>query len=334
MISRLASREQMRVLAAAPDMDGALRQLLETPYRAMIARLLESEAPLSSVERLLVESMVDAYQRTARLFRGPAARLVAEMARSMELDNLKAILRSKTGGDPSVAVQPLLVPLGALSRLPTTDLLRAEAVDGMTSVLAGTPYGRALRDALPRYQAERSLLPLEIALDLSYYRTLWSAVQGLPEPDLRIAARLVGIRFDVLNIEWIIRYRLVYSLSPEEIFNYTLPFGLRIDNTVVRRAASVEGIEQIASVLPEPYRSTLSPMSGAADAVERAELELQRHLVHVSRLALAGYPFHIGAAIAYLWLKEAEVHDLTAILEAKRYRLTGEEITLRLWSVS
>ncbi|MHB8993275.1 MAG: V-type ATPase subunit, partial [Chloroflexota bacterium] len=206
-------------------------------------------------------------------------------------------------------------------------------VETMARNLGSQHYGAVLRSALPRYAAEQSLFPVETALDLHYYRGLWAAVRALPDPDRRVAQHMMGTRYDVLNVDWILRYRLIYRLPPEVIFNYTLPYGRRVDDTAIRRAAPADSVDTIAAAMPEPYRSLLSGLANLPDPLDRAELTLQRYLVRTARSALSGYPFQIGVALAFLWLKEAELHDLRAILEAKRYDRPAEATLTQLWSV-
>ncbi len=331
MISRLLSPERLRAMAASPDLEGVLRLLLGTPYQEVARGVLERGATAEDAERSIVRGLVGAFRRTAFLLGGARAALVVQMARRLELENLKTILRAKARGEAVEAVRPLLIPMEGLSGLPYEELLRGEDVESVARALADTEYGSVLSSALPRYEAEGTLFPVETALDLHYYRRLWQFLAGLSGSDLRVARRMLGIRYDVLNVDWIVRYRLIYRLYPEEIFNYTLPYGWRIDDAVVRRAGPAEALEGIASALPEPYRSLLTGVAGAPDPVERAELVLQRYLVTVARSALSGYPFQIGVALAYLWLKEAEVHDLRSILEAKGYGLPIEAIVDRFW---
>jgi len=334
MISRLLSEAQLRSLAAAPDLEGVLRSLVETPYGAAASWLLERGASLAGAEEMVVTNLVDAYRRTSLLFHGDEAGLIVEIARRLDLDNLKAILRGKARREPPDAVRPLLIPLGRLSELTIEGLLLAEDVEAAADVLSGTEYGRVLRAALPRYAAEGSLFPVEIALDLNYYRRLWRAVEGLSGQDRLLVERMMGSRYDVLNLEWVIRYRLVYALSPEEILNYTLPFGRRVDAEVIRRSAAADAIDGIAAAVPDPYRSLLAGVVAAADPVEAAGLVLQRYLLEVARSALAGYPFHLGIAVAYLWLKDAEAHDLRAVFEGKRYGRAADSIISSMWGVS
>ncbi|MHB8991763.1 MAG: V-type ATPase subunit, partial [Chloroflexota bacterium] len=186
MISRLLTPEMLRGLAASPDLEGVLRLLLGTAYNDRASALLERSTTTTDAERSVAEGLVDAYRRTAFLLEGEQGRLVAEIARRLELENLKTILRAKARGEAAAAVQPLLVPLGSLSDLPLEDLLRAEDVETMARNLGSQHYGAVLRSALPRYAAEQSLFPVETALDLHYYRGLWAAVRALPDPDRRV----------------------------------------------------------------------------------------------------------------------------------------------------
>ncbi len=334
MISRLLTPEQLRALAASPDQESVLRSLQDSPYQDRVSPLLEGPIALPAAERALAESLLEVYRRTAAILGGEQGAFVLEMARRLELDNLKAILRGKVRGEPAAALRPLLLSLGSISHLPTEELLAAEDVEAAASVLDDTDYGRVLRNALPRFSTEGSLFSVEIALDLDYYRRLWLSLERLPAHDKDMAERMMGVRYDLLNVDWIVRYRLVHNLSPEEIYNYTLPYGRRLSGDTIRRAASATTIDGITATLPEPYRSLLSDLANVRDPVEQAGLELQRYLVRVARSALVGNPFHFGLALALLWLKEAEVHDLRAILEGKRYHRTAESIVGRLWGIS
>jgi V/A-type H+-transporting ATPase subunit C len=331
MISRILPPDLLRSLAAAPDLEGALRSLLNTVYEARVTGLLESGATIDGAEIMLASELVRAYRRVIGLYRGGKAALLVQMAKRLELDNLKTILRGKVRGEPQDEISSLLWPLGSLSTLPTQELLLAQDVEAVAASLADTEYRRVMQNALPRYISERSLFPVEVALDLHYYRSLWDTLESLSGQDRSVAGRVMDVRYDLLNIDWIIRYRVIFNLSPEEIYNYTLPYARLIDGETIRSAASAEGIAGIVAVLPEPYRSLLSGPASLPNPVERSSTALQRFLVSTARSALAGYPFHLGVAVSYLWLKEAEIHDLRLLFEGKRYGASTETIIDGMW---
>ncbi len=328
MLGRLFAPQEMRRLLAAPTLDDALRQLAATPYGPALAAA--AQGTLLWAERALESSLVDAYARLIRTLEGAPRALVEEMLRRLEVDNLKAILRGLATGAPADEIRSLLLPLGRWERLEVGQLLAAPGVAEAVRALDRLPYARPLAEALPRYERERSLFPLEVALDLDYYRRLWALAATLPGGDRDSARRVLGARYDVLNVSWLLRFSQLYRLSAQEIFNYTLPYGDRIDDDIMRRAAAAPDIAGLVAALPEPYRALLGPLEGAG--ITRMEAALRRFLWHDAHALLTGYPFQIGAIMAYLYLKEAEVRDLAAILEGKRLGRPPAEIEALLWS--
>ncbi len=334
MISELLSSQQKRSLITSPNLEDAVRQLDSTTYGAELVALPKEGMALLPVEKAFERNLVNAYDRVIRSLDGPPRVLVERMLNRFEVDNLKAILRGVVAGSSPEEVRRNLLPLGRRSQLPLDDLLAARSVAEVIDSLGNLHYARTLRDALERYERERSLFPLEVALDLDYYRHLWSAVEALSPSDRAVASRMMGIRYDVINVDWMLRYKAIYHLSPEEIFNYTLPHGHRIDDEIMHRAGRAYDLPGLVGELPDPYRRLLQPLTKEAANIWQLEVVLNRYWCHQAKAALAGYPFQIGVILAYLFLKEAEIHDLKAILEGKRYSRSPDEIAAFLWGES
>jgi len=329
MVSRLLTRADWQSLLTAVDVAEVVRLLSETTYGSQVRAAASPDLPV--VERALRLALADTYDRLIHALLGAPRDLVETLLLRRELDNLKAILRAVAGQLPRETVFRLLFPLGRYSRLPVEDLLRAGGISEAAELLDGTAYGRVLHISLDRYAEEGSLFPVEVALDLDYFRRLWARVEALSGLDYTTARKFMGSRYDVLNLDWLIRFRLLYRLSPEEIFNYTLPHGYRITDRIIRRAAAASDLPGIAAELPEPYRGLLREVGTEPGAVERAEVRLHRQLSEVARSAFLGYPFQLGEVLAYLWLREAEVHDLEVILEGKRAGRSSEAMAALLW---
>jgi V/A-type H+-transporting ATPase subunit C len=330
LVARLLTPEQKRSLIGTPGLEETLRLLAGTPYGPELEAASRDGGPLFPVERALQRSLIAAYERVLHTLGGAPQRLVVEMLRRLEVDNLKAILRGLARGAVPDEVRALLLPLGRHSRLPVDRLLSVTNVGAAVAALSDLPVGRVLRDALPRYERERSLFPLEVALDLSYYRQLWATAESLAGGDREDALRLLGTRYDTTNVDWMLRYKVVYGLSAVEIYNYALPYGRRIDDRVIRQAGAAPDLAGLIDALPEPYRGLLAPLAGTRE-LWSLEVTLNRLLQREARGALTGYPFHIGTMLGYLWLKEGEVHDLEAILEGKRLGRSPEGIESFLW---
>jgi len=330
MLGRLLRLQEKRRLIAAEKVDEVLRQLRSTPYAAEVEEATQAGQGPRQVERALERNLVRAYGRIIHALDGPPQALVIEMLRRVEVDNLKAILRGLATRAPVEEIRAVIVPLNRWALVPVERLLAVRSVPEVVEALDRLPYARPLAAALERYEREHSLFPLEVALDLDYLRRLWARAEALHGADRASAQRALGMRYDVLNVTWLLRYKLVYRLSPQEIFNYTLAYGLRVNDETIRRAATASNLAALIDALPQPYREVLAPLQDAG--IARMEVALRRYLSREALAFLSGYPFQVGVILSYLYLKEAEVRDLIAILEGKSLGQRPEEIQALLWS--
>src|SRR3970282_1791950 len=92
--------------------------------------------------------------------------------------------------------------------------------------------------AMKRFSTEQNLFPLEVALDLNYWRRLWAEAKRLSGKDREMGLKIIGSLLDLNNLMWVIRYKIYHNLSEEELINYTLPFGYRVRDEDVRAIAA------------------------------------------------------------------------------------------------
>lgn len=184
-------------------------------------------------------------------------------------------------------------------------------------LLRGTPYYETLSHALKRYSTEQNIFPLEVALDLNYWRELWQDVNRLPSQDRNHAMRLVGTLVDLNNLMWAIRYRVYYHLSEEELINYSLPFGYHVRDEDIRAIAAGADIAQVVKRLYPELTDVDSLFQEPRKGLIELEMQLNKNLMKQCTMAFVGDPFHVGIPLAYLQLLEYEIEDLTVLMEAK-----------------
>jgi len=315
LASSLISEEGWRALLAAEDLQSLVESLREMSYGEPLP--FPEEAPLPSLELFFEQTLVREYEKFIALTDGAVQRLLKALWRRFELDNLKTLLR-RLAGSRAAWAEGLLIPLRS-SVLPISQLREAGDIQTAVDLLSDTIYGPPLASALERYEREGTLFPVEMALDIDYWRRAWEAVEGLRGGDRDWAKRLVGSRLDMVNITWAFRYRVYYHLSEEEIINYTLPYGYRSDDKVLRAIARGASVQEIISMVwgedvPE-FRGFIT--EGGREPLQALEVALARLLCRLAREAFIGYPFHLGVLLGYLTLKEWEAHDLMVLAEAK-----------------
>ena len=329
MMSSLLTAEMWASLLVAQDLTQLLALLADTPYGPYLARKGQAITPRHAA--------YEANGRLAEVFRDIIAfapesgkALFEQLRRRFEVDNLKAILRGIEAGASPRQVRLVLFPLEDATLLPVEGMLGVETLGEAVGRLQGTKYHSTLTHAMPRYVAEKNLFPLEVALDLDYYRSLWGYVTHLSGLDRKWALRLVGTRVDIINLMWAVRYRVYHHLSEEEIINYTLPYGLRVNDAMIRAIAAGGDIERIITQA-FPYAGEVGTIEDDPGTnLTLLESALHHHLVEECHSAFTGYPFHLGIPLGYVLLVELEVQDITLLIEAKAAKLSPDILRLYL----
>lgn len=321
LYSRLLDEDAWTALLGSDSLAAALSLLRGTDYGdAIVAVEQTGRLSLERLERRLLARAAENSRRAMQLTRGGVRQIIYVWWQHYELENLKAVFRGVDQGLAPQEIERLLVPLGEYASLPWDALVHETSVSGLVDRLRDTHYINPLRNAFPAYERQRSLFPLEVALDIRYYRDLAAAIHDLGGADEDDARRVFGTWLDILNILWAFRHREYYGLSAEEIVNYTLWHTERTDTALIRRIALGAAPQDVVDQVFGAGRVDLSGLDGLQSPEARVpalEMALQRHWRGLARREMSGYPFKLGAIIGYLVLEELEANDIVTLLEAK-----------------
>ena len=332
MSAALLSAQDVVRLSDSPDFSTLLGSLRASAYGPYLESLKDREvAPrrvITQVKRKLAASYYSVIQMTPVNTRG----LVRQMYRYFEVGNLKAILRAivnVSASDTQVVlwdrVREVLFPLGDESVLPAQAMVESGSVASAVDLLQATPYRETLTFAMKRYTTEQNLFPLEVALDLNYWRRLWSEARKLTGQDQQQGARIIGSLLDMNNLMWAVRYRVYHKLSEEEIVNYTLPFGYRVQDSDIRSIAAGADIASVIARLYPGIADVNALLEDPQSGLPKLEVLLKKQLLQQCRTAFVGSPFHIGLPLAFLVLSDLEIQDLIVLIEAKSSNVSEEE---------
>ncbi len=312
-------------LRDAADLAGLVTSLKNTAYGPYLKDIEDKGLAPRQVIYQVKNRAADVYRTVISSAPVDTRRLLVQLFRHFEIDNLKAVLRGITTGSSWEQVQNIIFPLGSLSQLPAREMLESGSVESAIALLAHTPYYETLTHAMKRYSDEQSLFPLEVALDLNYWHKLWSGANQLPGADRAEARRIVGPLVDMTNIMWAIRYRVYYHLSEEEIINYTLPFGYHVRDEDIRSIAAGGDIFHILEKYYPGLSNVESLLEEPTSGLPKLELQLQRRIRQQFVSVFTGYPFQIGLPMAIPVLTELELQDLTVLIEAKSAKMPAEK---------
>lgn len=339
--SNLLSGQALHALGETEDFPSLIDALKRTTYGPDLDAEREQEHRLQDVIRGLRRRQAAEARSVIQAAPGSSRRLLLQLFRRHEVNNLKAVLRAiattaGTKGDRTVweRLESLLFPLGTQTQIPAEAMLETGAIPAAIELLKSTPYYDTLAIALKRYSAEQSLFPLEVALDLDYWRKLWAEVHKLAGQDQAQALKVIGALADANNLMWAIRYRVYKHLSEEELINYTLPFGQRVHDEHIRAIAAGADVGSVVERLYPEVEDLAALLSNPRNGLPRLEIELKRALARRCMAAFLGDPFHVGLPLAYMILHDLEIQDLIVLLEAKSSRVRAEEFRPYLLSAA
>ena len=325
MSSSLLSPQDFARLSDSTDLPTLVSQLKQTPYGPYLENLKEKDFTPQKLDLAIKGRLGDSYRSVTQMAPEHARSLLKQLYRYFEIQNLKAILRGITTDPTWERVQDVLFPMGNMTVLPAQAMLESGSVSAAIELLQHTPYYETLSFAMKRYSAEQNLFPLEVALDLYYWRQLWQEAKKLPGQDGVQASKIIGSLMDVNNLMWVIRYKVYHGLSEEEIINYTLPFGYRVRDEDVRAVAAGADLPMVVGRVFPGIPDLNALLENPRQGLPRLEVILKRRLMQQCLAAFIGYPFHIGVPIAFLSLSDLEVQDLTILVEAKSSGMPAEE---------
>jgi V/A-type H+/Na+-transporting ATPase subunit C len=330
--AELLTPQDMVRLSESPDFISLFSTLRGTAYGPYLEGLKDKDINPRRVIIQVKRKLADAYYSVIQMAPVQTRPLVKQLYRYYEIGNLKAILRSIVSvftGTTEIGlwerVRDVLFPLGSNTVLPAQEMVESGSVATAVDLLHGTPYEETLSFAMKRYSAEQNLFPIEVALDLSFWRRLWSEAQRLTGQDREHSVRIIGSLLDMNNLMWAIRYRVYHKLSEEEIINYTLPFGYRVKDSDIRAIAAgadiASVINRIFPGIPDVNALLENPQAG----LPKLEVLLKREIMKQCLAAFVGSPFHIGLPLAFLILHDFEIQDLIVLIEAKSSGLPEDE---------
>ncbi|MCK4603277.1 MAG: V-type ATPase subunit [Deltaproteobacteria bacterium] len=326
--SRRLTTQDRHFLLEARDFSSFLAYLVTTTYGRALPDLEEKKTDPGVLERRLARSLMEDYAKVTRSLRGKREQeLVLALFSRFESENLKVLLRALFTGRGKQAVSHLLYPLGKLSALPWDDLWACNNPAEIADLLIRNPFGQALKHAIPQYNVQGRLFPLEMALDLSCFQRLKQAISSLrSKSDRKAAKRILGPYVDILNISWVIRLKIHYGLSHEEIVNYSLPGGELLTLSHLHRLARAEDIPSFLEQMPRSLQKEVGEIREWEDFHPYLETWLLRLIAQL----FMGPPFHIGIEIAFLLEKEMELTSLITLLEAKAQGLSPGKTVKKL----
>lgn len=316
-------------LAGSSTLVEAVNKLSETRY-APLNRIYHETGDLKLVEKGIYREETRLLLEIERIMKGREQVFTGLLAERYELRNIKSAVR--LWFDRCVRGRDVTEDLGYIEREPVhfkidwDGVVNAADLEGIASILQGTPYAAVVRENAEKVRSKGNLFPLELALDHAYFERLLAAAGELSSRDRAIAGRIIGVETDLENLRMVLHFVSGPEKEWDKIGLFLLPGGEFWSAADLKSIFSSENpVMSSGELLTRrfPFLAAMLEEKSGPAAARFAILEqmlafiMQREI----RRILAGYPFTIGIVLAYMLLKKKEMERILSILHKIFYTI-------------
>jgi V/A-type H+-transporting ATPase subunit C len=309
------------------------RFMEESEYETEINALGSRHSGVDLIEYALHANLAKHFDDLLRWAEGTLYEFIANYLRKFDAWNVKTIIRGVYSGADEETIEADLIRAGEFSDREIDRLLEAREIEEIVDRLSGTIFEEPLEAAYEDYEATDTLVPLENAVDRTYYEHLLDdigSVSGEPDDPITRYNEFLQTEIDFRNARNALRLaRTGADIDPSEYFiEGGRLFGRReIAGLVSNREELLTRIEE--STYGDRLDEALVELRDAESliAFEHAlDIALSEY---ADRLANR-YPMSIASVLSYVLAKEREVDNIRAIARGREAGLSEEEITEEL----
>ena len=289
MSGKLIKPAQYEQLVSCSSVGDALAFLKRLPaYRDAFASFDESSSHRGSIEANLTNSLYRDFTRLYSFANQKQRDFLDLYFMHFEVSYLKDCLRSAFAGsdtmDPHSCFRDFF---SKRSRLNFDALASAVDIDSFIRALDGTIFQAPMERI--RKSEFNTLFDYETGLDQFFFSFFWKAKDKvLTKKELAIITENYGKKIDLLNIQWIMRAKRFYRMSPGELYAMIIPCCYRIKPKDITAMVETDTFEELTAVVSECYYGRKYKLH--ADEIQSIEKMYVALLEHIYDLTGRRHP--------------------------------------------
>ncbi|QSG09971.1 V-type ATP synthase subunit C [Halapricum desulfuricans] len=308
------------------------RFMEETEYEAEMNALGSRESGVDLIEYALNRNLAKHFEDLLRWADGQLYDYIARYLRKFDAWNIKTAIRGVYSDASADAIETDYIRAGELDGEQLERMANAESIKSIIDMLEPSIFGDALEDAYGDYERTDLLVPLENAVDRTFYEDIDEGLPSASDADTpdRLYIEFITAEIDFRNVRNALR--IARSGADMDPSAYFIDGGRLFDADELRQLASnteqlVEHIRQ--SVYSDDIEEALDMLEEAGDLTE-FENALDAALLEYGDRLSNRYPLSVCPVVAYVLAKEREVDNIRAIARGREADLSLEEIETEL----
>jgi V/A-type H+-transporting ATPase subunit C len=302
------------------------RFMEETEYETEMDALGSRHSGVNLIEYALNRNLAGHFDDLLRWSEGTLYDYIVRYLRKFDAWNVKTVLRGLYSEADRESIEDDLIDAGEFSEEQLDELLAADSIEAAVETLAPTIFGDALADAYDDYEEAGVLIPLENAVDRTFYETLLSGLPEEPDRATELYVEFLHAEIDFRNVRNALRLaRTGADLDPSEYFieGGRLFDGDELRQLVGNRDQLVEHVR--TSTYGDDLDAALDLLEDASDLIQ-FEHALDAALLEYSDKLSNRYPLSVCPVLSYVLAKEREVDNIRAIARGREAGLNEDEI--------
>ncbi|OON95825.1 MAG: hypothetical protein ATN36_07275 [Epulopiscium sp. Nele67-Bin005] len=278
------------------------------------------------LELALEKLLVGEVERMMHYMTAHYKKLFKVILMKYEIHDLQLIFRGISKGESLNLVYPYFIHSTKFENLPFEKIVECKNVKEVVESLQNTIFYKPLKN-LSKEDLKTRQWHMEMQMNNLLYKSLYEQASWLEETDKEVMLRIIGIKVDCINIEWIYRAKKYYNISNEEILLFSLNQGYKIKYNSLKKLVYAENSQQFKKMCEQFMNTTIFDF-------EDELLEKCLNKIFYDSLNKKENMVGIGSLIGYIYKLEMEQKDVVAIAEGLRYKLSHEEIKTYLINIT
>ena len=313
--SKLLSETKIKTLTESKDLSAFTAQLRETGYQVQIAKM---PLPITSrkLERAFNENLIESYEKLLKNSPKNVTKFIGLHPLRFEVENIKVLIKGTNANlNPEQKLVKLYLSVEDYlkKRSVIEEAAKASSLRQLVNALKNTEYASCLNVGLQNFEENGSTARFELLVDKLFYEDLYESYMALPPKEKPHALYYASTENDSFTLLTLLRGKTLNYDS--NWLRLALPhnnFNLTMDTVeALLSAADFESALKIA--LESHYAKFFVKCQSPEETIVSASKALKKAVFQHAKVNRISDNFNIGAPLAFMTQKEAEVHNLVAI---------------------
>ena len=329
---KLLSEAKLKTLTESKNLSELATQLRDTSYQEQLVKV---SLPLTSrkLERAFHENLISTYLKIIKNSPKNASKYLWLYLLRFEVENIKALIKA-TNAKLSLEQKIGRIYLPAEDYLKNRSVIeetaKAPDIKQIVKALKKTDYTPALNMGLQSYEEDGTTACLDVLLDKTFYEKLHDSYESLPKKEKPHALFYASTENDSFTLLTLLRGKnLNYDANWLRLA--VPPNNFYLDMETVEAMVTATDFESALKIAFEShYAGFFAKAQSPEETVANAEKAFKKAVLQHAKASKIPEIFNIGAPLAFMTQKEAEVHNLTALSSGVEAEIKPEDIQHQL----